>query len=116
MDGLLRRFAPRNDVAALTTTFSIIKHRWWPEGTEFPLDQFGELQGRAVFQPGADDLHADRQSIRREAGRDRGRGQAGQGGDTGPGELVGIDVILAVDPDSALLLVLGMIVRIGRRR
>ena len=105
----------RNDVAG-KFRLSIIKHRRRLEAAEFALDQFGQPQGRAVFQPGADDLHADRQSIRRKAGRDRCGGQAGQGGDAGPGELIGIDMILAVDPDAALFLVVGMIVRIGRRR
>src|SRR3984893_12072262 len=93
-----------------------IKHRWRLKPAEFAFDQLGKLQRRGVFQPRADDLNADRQSIRREAGRNRGRGQAGQRGDAGPCELIGIDKILAVDLDAAAFLLGRMIVRIGRRR
>ena len=43
---------------------SIIKHRRRNEAAEFALDQFGQLQGRAILKPRADDLHADRQALR----------------------------------------------------
>jgi len=49
--------------------FLVIKHLWRNEAAEFSLDQFGQLQRRRVLQPGPDHLHADRQSVRREAGR-----------------------------------------------
>src|SRR5947207_5767555 len=55
----------------------IIKHRRWNEAAEFTLDQFGQPQRRTVFQPWADDLHADRQALRRKSNRDRGGRQAG---------------------------------------
>ena len=68
------------------------------------LDQFGELERRAVFQPRADDLHADRQAFRRESDRDRRRWQSGKRCNAGPGELVGIGIVLTVDIDAALFL------------
>ena len=42
----------------------IIKHQRRNEAAEFALDQFGQFERRAIFQPGADDLHADRQAFR----------------------------------------------------
>src|SRR5438046_1417135 len=72
--GLLRRFAPRND--GLVVVVLIIKHRRRLEAAEFALDQLGKLDRGAVLQPRADDLHADWQAVRREAGRDRSRRQA----------------------------------------
>ena len=44
--------------------FLIIKHQRRNEAAEFALDQFGQFERRAIFQPGADDLHADRQAFR----------------------------------------------------
>jgi hypothetical protein len=52
--------------------FLVIKHLWRNEAAEFSLDQFGQLQRRRVLQPGPDYLRTDRQSVRREAGRNRG--------------------------------------------
>jgi len=69
--------APQDEVK------SIIKHRRRHKTAEFALDQFGQFQRRAIFQPRADDLDPDRQSFRRTADRYRGGGQAGQGGDAG---------------------------------
>src|SRR5690242_13637908 len=88
----------------MTSCGSIIEHRRPDEATEFALDQFGQPERRAIFEPRTDDLHADRQSLGRQSERDRGRGQAGQRRDAGPRQLVGIDIVLAVDVDPALVL------------
>src|SRR5215475_4355362 len=47
------------------------------EAAKILLDQFSEFQGRAVLEPCADQLDANRQSFWRQADGDRGRGQAG---------------------------------------
>jgi len=55
----------------------------------------------AVLVEAANDLRADRQPTLGLADRCRGRGQAGQGCDTGPDELVVIGDLLAIDIDLA---------------
>ena len=52
----------------------------------------------------------------RSGRRNRGRRQAGQGSDAGPRQLIGIDIVLAVDPDAAGFLLRRMVVRVGRCR
>jgi hypothetical protein len=83
---------------------SVIEHRRRHEAAELALDQLSQLKRRAVLEKGANDLHADRQAGRRKPGRDRGRGKAGQCRDAGPGELVEIGIVLAIDRYAARFL------------
>src|SRR4051812_43310920 len=93
----------------------IRKHRRWHEAAELAFDQLGQFERRAILEERSDDLHTDRKPVRK-AERDRRRGQAGQGSDAGPSQLVGVRMIDAIDADAALLLIGRMVVRKGRGR
>src|SRR2546426_8291187 len=57
------------------------------ETAELALEQCGELDRGAVFEPRADDLHADWQARCRDLDRCRRRRQAGNRRDAGPDHL-----------------------------
>src|SRR5277367_5234682 len=71
----------------LMSSFSAVG-RWWFEAAIFLLQQLGESDGRVVAVLRPDDLHADRQSVRRLADRNRRRRQQRHARIAGPEDLV----------------------------
>lgn len=71
------RFAVRAAASEVSTPLG--KSGRHPVAAELPLGKLRERQSRAVFQVGADDLHADRQAAAAEADGYRRRRQPRQG-------------------------------------
>src|SRR5258705_10166072 len=67
----------RNCARAGMRVTLVIEHRRRNEAAELTLDQCCEFERRAIFQPGAEDLYADPQSLRPTADRYGCRRQTG---------------------------------------
>src|SRR5580704_10562387 len=94
----------------LMSSFSAVG-RWRFEAAIFLLQQLGEGDGRVVAILRADDLHADRQSVRRLTDRHRRGGQQGHARIAGPEDLVDYRHLLVVDHDGAQMAQALLIVR-----
>src|SRR5262245_2045522 len=102
--------------ASRTGRPALLEVRWRHETAKLALDQRGELDRGAVFEPRADDLYSDWQARRRDLDRRRRRGQAGNRRDAGPDHLIFIRIVLAIDLDDPFVALGGVVVGECRRR
>src|SRR2546426_819618 len=74
----------------------LLEVRRWHETAELALEQCGELDRGAVFEPRADDLYSDGQARCRDLDRRRRCRQAGNRRDAGPDHLIFIRIVLTI--------------------
>src|SRR5215471_14475412 len=88
--------ASRGSPYAASETPSAFETRGDHEATKFAFNEFGKAECRAIFEVRTDDLNTNREAGLGFVDRYGGCGQAYNGGDTGPDNLVEVGVESAV--------------------